>query len=118
MLNVKVIKFLLANQAALLQIVEIAKKWSRDMPAMQQWALVDQIAHIVIPMWEAQAVSAQGLLDHAFLDESYDPESYGPALLSFGADFTAMGIDWKLIVDVILPLVISILQALEAGARK
>ncbi len=35
-----------------------------------------------------------------------------------GADVSAMGIDWKQLIEVILPLVIAILQALAAKTDK
>jgi len=116
MINVKVVKFLLANQIALLQIVEIAKKWRKDLPGLEQWALVDQIAKIIIPIWET-TVSAKSLVEMSVYDEEYGDDVYGPLLLESGMELGALGIDWKLLVDVILPLVISILQTLEAGRK-
>ena len=115
MLNVKVIKFLIAHQAALLALVEIAKKWRKDLPYAEQWALVDQVAKILIPVLESQAVSPKALMKHRFTDADYEEHNYEALAFSSGAEFAALGVDWKLFIDVILPIVISILKALAAG---
>jgi hypothetical protein len=115
MLNVKVIKFLVAHQAALLALVEIAKKWRKDLPYAEQWALVDQVAKILIPVLEAQAVSPKALVKSRFTDADYEEQDYEALAFSSGAQFAALGVDWKLFIEVILPIVISILKALAAG---
>jgi len=115
MMNVKVVKFLLANQAALLALVEIAKKWKKDLPYAQQWALVDQIAKILIPILEAQAIAPKALTKHRFHDDDFEETDYEALAFSAGVEFAALGVDWKLLIDVILPIVLSILKALAAG---
>ena len=115
MVNMKVVKFLLANQAVLLKVVEIAKSWRKDLPYVEQWALVDSIARILIPVLEAQAVAPKALTKHRFHDEDYEDQNYEAMAFGAGAEFAAMGVDWKLLVDVILPIVLSILKALAAG---
>jgi hypothetical protein len=118
MLNVKVIKFLLANQAALLQVVAIAKSWRKDLPYVEQWALVDSIARVLIPILEAQAVSVKALTKHRFQDEDFEETDYEALAFSTGVEFAALGIDWKLLIDVIIPIIISILKALAAGKEE
>ena len=115
MLNVKVIKFLVAHQAALLALVEVAKKWRKDLPYAEQWALVDEVAKILIPVLESQAVSPKALMTHRFDDADFEVTDYEALAFSSGAQFAALGVDWKLLIDVILPIVISILKALAAG---
>jgi hypothetical protein len=115
MLNVKVVKFLLANQAALLALVEIAKKWKKDLPYASQWELVNQVAKILIPVLEAQAVSPKSMLKHRFHDDDYEETDYEAMAFTAGAEFAALGVDWKLLIDVIIPIVLSILKALAAG---
>jgi hypothetical protein len=115
MMNVKVVKFLLANQAALLALVEIAKKWKKDLPYAEQWALVDQIAKILIPILEAQSVAPKALTKHRFHDDDFEDTDYEALAFSAGVEFAALGVDWKLLIDVILPIVLSILKALAAG---
>jgi hypothetical protein len=115
MLNVKVVKFLLANQTALLALVEIAKKWKKDLPYADQWAMVDQVAKILIPILEAQAVSPKAMMRSRFTDADYEEQDYEAMAFTAGAEFAALGVDWKLLIDVILPIVLSILKALAAG---
>ena len=115
MMNIKVVKFLLANQAALLALVEIAKRWRKDLPYAEQWALVDQVAKIVIPILEAQAVSPKSLTKHRFHDEDFEETDYEALAFTAGAEFASLSVDWKLLIDVILPIVLSILKALSAG---
>lgn len=115
MINLKVVKFLLANQAALLQVVAIAKGWRKDLPYLEQWALVDSIARVLIPILESQAVGPKALTKSRFQDEDFDDNNYEAMAFEAGAEFAALGVDWKLLVDVILPIVISILKALAAG---
>lgn len=118
MVNLKVVKFLLANQAALLKVVEIAKSWRKDLPYVEQWALVDSIARIIIPILESQAVAAKALTVSRFRDEDYEDQDYEALAFGAGAEFSALGVDWKLLVEVILPIVISILKALAAGKEE
>lgn len=117
MVNVRVVKFLLSNQAALLQIVAIAKGWRKDLPYVEQWALVDSIARVLIPILEAQAVAPKALTVSRFHDANYEDADYEYVALVFeaGVECAALSVDWRLLIDVILPLVISILKALSAG---
>ena len=114
-MNLKVVKFLLANQAALLKIVEIAKGWRKDLPFADQWAMVDSIARLLIPILEAQALSPKALYVRDFEALDYDESTYETRLLAAGAEMAALGIDWKLLLEVIVPIVLSILKALAAG---
>jgi hypothetical protein len=115
MVNLKVVKFLLANQAALLQVVAIAKGWRKDLPYVEQWALVDSIARVLIPILEAQAVAPKALTTHRFHDADFEDTDYEALAFEAGAEVAALSVDWKLMVEVILPIVISILKALSCG---
>ena len=115
MLNVKVIKFLLANQAALLALVEIAKKWQRNLPYSDQWELVNQAAKVIIPVLESQAVSPKALTKSRFTDEDYEEQDFEALAFTAGVEFAALSVDWKTFIDVIIPLVIYILKLLAAG---
>jgi hypothetical protein len=118
MVNLKVVKFLLANQAALLKVVEIAKSWRKDLPYVEQWALVDSIARIIIPILESQSVAAKALTISRFQDADFEEQDYEALAFGAGAEFAALGVDWKMLVEVILPIVISILKALSAGKEE
>jgi len=116
-MNIKVVKFLLANQAALLKIIDIAKGWRKDLSFADQWALVDSIAILLIPILDAQALKPKALykIDYTIQEDGDDDSTYETRLLAVGAEMAALGIDWKLLLDVIVPIVLSILKALSAG---
>lgn len=112
-MNVKIVKFLLANQTALLQIVEIAKKWDKSLSLLKQWALVDQIAQIVLPILEANLVSPKALAN----PWESDDDDYERMSFAANVEFSTLGIDWQLLVDVIIPVIVAILRALSAGEK-
>lgn len=122
-MNVKVLQFLLRNQAVLLKIVDVAKGWKKDAPYSEQWAIVDSIARLIIPLLEKEVVSPRALASS--FDYVYDSdgnvvagsEPYPQAVFAAGYQTAALNIDWKLLCDVVLPLVISILQALAAKEK-
>jgi hypothetical protein len=105
-MNVKVLQWLLKNQATLLQIVEVAKGFRKGSPYAEQWVIVDKIARLVIPLLESESVNPKTLA-------YYDWDSQASAF-STGAEYAQLGIDWKLITEVVLPILIAILQALAA----
>lgn len=113
-MNLKVLKWLLAHREALVQIVEIAKGYDKTLPFIKQWEIVDRIARIVIPILEAEAVSPKALTDDGFymLSTIGDDEQREVELFACGADVVAMGIDWKTLIETVLPIVLAILKAL------
>lgn len=111
-MNIKVLQWLLAHRDVLLKVVEVAKGFSRHKPYLEQWAVIDQIARILIPVLAAEEVQPATVLG-----EGDDWDSYADLevrMLGAGAELAALGIDWKLLIDAILPIVIAILQALAA----
>lgn len=123
LMNIKVLQFLLRNQAVLLKIVEVAKGWRKDAPYADQWSIVDSIARLLIPLLEKEIVSPKALA--STFDYVYDTdgnvvagsEPYPQAVFQAGYQAAGLNIDWKLLCEVILPLVISILQALAAKEK-
>lgn len=103
-MNLKVLQWLLKYKRELLEIVSIAKTFRPDLPLGDKWKLIDEIAKIVIPIIETET-KALALLS------AEEPEL---SALAIEGDINALAIDWQLVVDVILPIVISILQALAA----
>jgi hypothetical protein len=103
-MNIAVMKWLLANRNVLQQVVEAARGWRKDMPYAEQWVIVDKIARILLP-----------ILDPATVTKLSVPESpvTVSAAMSVGAEVQALGVDWKLIVEVVIPIIISILQAIS-----
>lgn len=112
-MNIKALQWLLAHRDLLLKIVDVAKGFSRHKPYLEQWDVVDKIARLVIPVLAADEMKPQQLVyDDVTKWETF--EDLEIAAFSAGADVAAMGVDWKMLVEVILPLVIAILQALAA----
>ena len=104
-MNVAVLQWLLRNQSALLKIVDAAKGWKPNGTYNEKWAVVNAIALLVIPLLEQGTMKPLALLE----GDIYAPLSQSDV----AAEFTALAIDWHLIVSVVLPLVIQILQALS-----
>jgi hypothetical protein len=111
-MNVSAMKWLLANRQALLDCIELAKGWTDTLPYPQKWDIVDKIARRLIPLIEPAKAKALWLDGFDTASPATSAESYPVMCMSIGADCQALGLDWKLIVEVILPIVISILQAL------
>jgi hypothetical protein len=115
-MNLKVLKWLLAHQSQLLQIVDIAKGYSKDLPYIQQWEIADKIARIVIPILEAEATQPKVLSYDDIYDYFTDDTTVTPSrevqILQCGSEVQALAIDWKLVAETIVPLVVAILRAL------
>jgi hypothetical protein len=115
--NLKVLKWLLAHKDALLQIVEIGKGYSKSLPYLQQWEIVDKIARIVIPILEAEAVTPKVLahddiFTEVWADDALTDDPREVQILQAGVEVQALSVDWKTLVETILPLVVAILKAL------
>lgn len=111
-MNLKVLKWLLAHREALVQIVEIAKGYDRNLSRVKQWEIIDRIARIAIPILDAELSSPRALVDEGFyLLGNEDWENRDAELVACGGDVVALGFDWKIIVETVLPLVIAILKA-------
>jgi len=102
-LNLKILRWLLAHRDLLVKVLEAAKKYSRTAPLLDQWAVVDEIARLVIPVLDKDGVDVEALL------WSMDDEVEA---FSMGAEVQALGVDWKTIIDILLPILIKILQSL------
>ena len=106
MMNIKLVKWLISHQEILLKVVEIAKNYNPSLSYLEQWDIADKIARIVIPALQAELVTSQMLeVDWA------EDETAGAFAL--GAEAHALGIDWKLIAEVLLPILSAILQVLK-----
>jgi hypothetical protein len=107
-MNLKVLQWLLKHKDVLLKIVEVAKGFRKDAPYLDQWLIVDQIARLVIPILEAEAVAPKLLeVDWGVL-ESYGTHDVN--LLACGAEVQALGIDYRLLIETIIPIIITILE--------
>lgn len=112
-MNLKVLKWLLAHRDAILQIVEIAKAYNKSLPLIEQWNIADKIARVVIPIFQAEAISPLELVTECYYAQSFE-EDRDMEILATGGSVAALGIDWKMLVETILPLVVAILKMLAS----
>jgi len=101
--NLQILRWLLAHRDILIKVLEAAKKYSRSLPLVEQWAIVDEIARIVIPVLEKESVDVEAML----WGQDDEVEAF-----SMGAEVQAMGVDWRTIIEILLPILIKILQSL------
>ena len=109
-MNLKVLRWLLEHRDVLAKVVEAAKRFNRDGLYIDQWQVIDEIARLVIPVFEKEGVDAATVLGYDWEDE----EQTEVAAFALGAEVHALGVDWKQLVDVILPILIAILKALSS----
>ena len=106
-MNLKVLQWLIAHRELLMQVVAVVKKYSKDATLLEKWVLVDEVARLVIPVIQDND-EVLGLLTRDYMDWEDD----SAVSFAMGADVAALGVDWRLIVELVLPVVISILEAL------
>lgn len=106
-MNLKVLQWLIAHRELLMQVVAVVKKFNRDATLLEKWGLVDEVARLVIPVVQDND-EVLGLLTRDYMDWEDD----SAVSFAMGADVAALGVDWRLIVELVLPVVISILEAL------
>ena len=105
-MNLKLVRWLIAHQEILLKVVAIAKKYSPTLPYIEQWAIADQIARVVIPVLQAELVTPHAMA--ADWDETTVDDAF-----ALGAEVHALGVDWQMIVEVIIPILTAILHVLK-----
>lgn len=106
-MNLKVLQWLIAHRELLMQVVAVVKRYNKDATLLEKWVLVDEVARLVIPVVQDND-EVLGLLTQDYMDFDEDTE----VSFAMGADVAALGVDWRLVVEVLLPVVISILEAL------
>jgi hypothetical protein len=105
--NIKVLQWLLKHRDVLLKVVEVAKDFDRTASYASQWDIIDRVARLVTPIMQAEANAPQ------LLTVDYDHYTDEVAVAyQTGAEVSALGVDWKLLIEVIVPIIISILQGL------
>lgn len=111
-MNFKVLRWLMTHRDALMEIVAVVNKYDHGLSLTEKWALVDEIARIVLPIFsDADEVNELLAVDW---DEADDNTQMSFAM---GADVAALGVDWRIIVEVILPIVISVLEAMNCRGK-
>jgi hypothetical protein len=101
-MNLKILRWLVANQTALTALVALAKQYSAANTLAANWAIVQKLAAIVIPLLESDGPSL--LLA---TDDNQEAVSEASVVMA------SMDIDWELVFRVLLPLLVSILESLS-----
>lgn len=104
-MNLQILKWLVAHRDLLSKIIEAVKGFSKDLPYDKQWDIVDKVARLVLPALKDMDVHAMSSID--WNDDGQ------AAAFALGADCAALGIDWQLVLNVILPILQIILDALS-----
>jgi hypothetical protein len=103
----KVISWLLRHRDLLLAVIAVAKKFDRDGTYISQWEVVDEIARLVIPVFEKEGEDVSALL----AQDTWDSDE--STAFALGAEVHAMGVDWQSLIQVVIPILIAILRALS-----
>ncbi len=106
-MNLKLIHWLLKHRDVLIQVISLAKKFDRDGSYISQWEVVDEIARVVIPVFEKEGTDVHGLTS-----QEYDWDADTVGAFALGAEVSALGVDWQALVQVVIPILIAILKAL------
>lgn len=103
-MNFRVIQWLIRNRDLLTAVMAAAQKYSKNSSYLDQWSVVNDIARLVLPVLEREGILARDLAPLYMDDEEY--------AFALGAEVAAMGIDWKSLIDIVLPILLAILKAL------
>ena len=114
-MNIKVLTWLVRHRDLLLAVVKEAQSFKPDAPYIEQWNVVDKIARLVIPVLQSENVDPKMFWGYGNTDVDGTLHALHDGdvqLLAAGAEVQALGVDWKQLADVVLPIVIAILEAL------
>lgn len=103
-MNLNLIRWLLAHRDLLNQVVDAVKGYNKNLPPLEQWAIVDRVARLVIPVLTSAEVADFQI--HSWEDDD------AMSALALGSEYAAAGVDWQTLLKVILPILEIILRAL------
>lgn len=103
-MNLQMVKWLIAHKDLLLQIVEAVRPWRRDLTPIQHWEIVDKVARIAIPALTQDDINALCVEEW---------ETDGVEAFSLGVEYSALGVDWVTLIQVIIPILQTILRHLS-----
>lgn len=106
-MNLTAIKWLIAHRELLTKVVAAAKKFNRNGTYISQWDVVDEIARLVIPVFEKEGVQPMDLLSSEWEEDEY-------SAFAVGAEVSALGVDWQQLLNIILPILLAILKSLAS----
>jgi hypothetical protein len=90
----------------LAKCVEIVSKFEAESSLLEKWGIVDEIARVVIPLIEFEDAVEM-------LWESGDEYE----AMSQGVELQALGVDWQMIVNTVVPIIVAILRALTSSQQ-
>lgn len=103
-MNLQVIRWLIANREVLTNCIEIVQGFDMESPLIERWDVVDKVARQIIPLLSSDDVLE--LHSHTmFGDDEY-------SAMSCGVELQAMGVDWQLVINALVPIIVAILQSL------
>lgn len=112
-MNLKVLGWLLKHRELLIAVIKVAQEYKSDLPYIQQWEIVDKIARLVIPVFEAEGVEVKTFWAYTNEDiEAMSLHDQDCRLLAAGAEVQSLGLDWKTLANVVLPILVAILETL------
>ena len=103
-MNLKLLQWLIAHRDILTQVIAVAKGFSKDLPAVEQWNIVDKIARIVIPVLTKEDIRA--MYDFAYHADEVEA-------FALGTEYSTLGLDWAFVVNTVLPILKLVIAALE-----
>ena len=109
-MNLRVIRWLIENREALTKCIEIVQRYESESNLLAKWKLVDEIAQVIIPLFEAE--DGDAYFEYLLASDWYEEDS-GYTAMSCGAELHSMGVDWQTIVTALVPIIIAILQAIS-----
>lgn len=108
-MNLQVLRWLIKHRSVLLNVMEVAKEWSDQLSYSKRWEVIDKIARLVLPVIEQEQDSVSAMTyDFGDVDDSDLSEAF-----ELGVQAQSLGIDWKTLVELILPIVVALLEALS-----
>jgi SNF family Na+-dependent transporter len=90
----------------LAKCVEIVSKFEAESSLLEKWDIVDEIARVIIPLIEFEDAVEM-------LWESGDEYE----AMSQGVELQALGVDWQMIVNTVVPIIVAILRALTSSQQ-
>ncbi len=101
-MNLSLIRWLINHREILTKCLAIAQKYDHSDSLLEKWALVNELAQILIPLFEKENATLELLWESG--------NEYGA--LSAGAELQALGVDWKMVINVLVPIILSIIRSL------
>jgi hypothetical protein len=107
-MNLQVLRWLIQHRSVLSQVLEACKGWSNDLTTSQRWEIIDRVARLVLPVLEKEQKSVAAMT----IEFEYEEESDVAEAFKLGVEAQSLGIDWKTLVELILPIVVALLEAI------